>query len=185
MFALDVDAGGWPQPHRSESLVCGLSQGHFYQSQAPSWSPGASTSSSDDDDTVANDDDVSMPPGDDDDATDPPAEDVWELCWQPTGLAGVQNAELWVFDGDWVTIASQSGAVTQLCGAVEAAPGSTLTVNGTFEATGTPQSPWWVCGNWGEGGLVAHGRFYLSGIQVLGVAAPNGVDGCNVELEVF
>lgn len=189
VFAADTNVSKRPAAHSTQSMICGLTQGHFYESQLPVWSDeqGESPDPMDDDDAVdppADDDDATPEPADDDDVEEPNgSHGVVELCWQPDGLVNPHDAELWVWYGGWQTVDSVYGNVSQLCGTVEADPGDVLLVNGQFEASNVLSNPWWMCSNWGSaGGMVVHGTFFVNGIAVATADVDNGVDGCNVQL---
>ena len=205
MFAADVTGAGGAQAWDTDAVVCGLSAGHFYESQLPAWEM---VDEGDDPPEDWGDDDTSdAPEGDDDDATPDPADDdasddeddddagdddatppsisTQTLCWWPTGLINPHNGELWVkVAGQWETIASVSDDFVELCGTVDnIASGDVLTVNGEYSASNALSDPWWICSNWGSaGGLVVHGEFTLSGAPTLATSTPNGVGGCDVHV---
>lgn len=187
VFAMDVSMSQQPVAHNTSEMVCGLTEGHFYESQLLVWSdsqeemPDPPEQGDDDDVTEEPDDDDATPP--DDDPVEP--EGVIELCWQPTGLVNPHDAELWVWNGGWQAVDSAFGSVVQLCGTIEADPGDVLLVNGEFEAANVLSNPWWMCSNWGEAlGMVVHGDFYINGLAVSATDVDNGVNGCNVRLIV-
>lgn len=182
VFATDVSVGSQPSAHNTSDMICGLTQGHFYESQLPVWSDSQEEMP---DPPEQGDDDTEEPEeADDDDDTISPS-GVVELCWQPEGLVNPHDAELWVWDGGWQTVGSVWGSVVQICGTVEADPGDVLLINGEFEAANVLWNPWWMCSNWGESlGMVIHGTFFINGLEVQGTDVDNGVNGCNVRLIV-
>ncbi len=199
MFAADRSVSGAAQAYPTEDVTCGLSAGHFYESQLPVWEEGDveddpiesgdDDAAGDDDDTVPSDDDDNESgddDADDDDDATPPPETGRTLCWWPTGLINPHNGELWVkVDGVWQTVDSASGPFAELCGSVNAETGDVLTVNGEFSASNALSDPWWICSNWGEaGGMVVHGEFTVDGAPPIATDTPNGVGGCDVHVVV-
>ncbi len=195
MFAADASVSGAAQAYSTEDVVCGLSAGHFYESQLPVWEEGGAEDDSiengDDDSVPSDDDDTTQGNGDDDAASDDDdttlsSDTARTLCWWPTGLINPHNGELWVkVNGQWQTIASTTGSFPELCGSVNAETGDVLTVNGEFSASNALSDPWWICSNWGEaGGMVVHGEFTVDGAPPIATDTPNGVGGCDVHVVV-
>ena len=206
MFSRDVTDGGGAEPYSTSEMVCGLSSGHRYESQLATGA-GSNSSSDGDHDEPCDDDDASN--SDDDDAWDGPEDDSdddddtsdngsddddddasgnggdgeIELCWHTTGLSNVRDAELWVMDGGWQTIAQQGGTLTSVCGTWEADSGDVLLVNGEYTASGVPASRWWICANNGSN-LQIYGSLRVDGVTAQTYVAENGVGGCDVELVV-
>ena len=187
VFGLDVSAGGSPSAHATTSMTCALSGGHVYESRNEEGDE--SEAHSDEDDPCEDDDDDVTPPADDDDDTyEPPADDddttpddsddgVVELCWLPLDLDNPHNGELWVSNGGWQTVASDSGWFSSLCGEVNTLDSSVLIVNGEYGAFNTPSSPWWICANIGEGHFV-YGVFEVDG-QLADVSPLVWGEGCD------
>jgi len=202
VFAVDSNVSITPTAHNTSNMVCGLTQGHFYESQLPAWSdnqtddsdvptppdeedptPSDAGDSADDDSDAADDDSDAV---DDPGSPDPnPSTGLIELCWLPTGLVNPHDGELWVWDGGWQTVNMVAGGFVQLCGTVTADPGDVLLINGEFEAANVLSNPWWICSNWGAaGGMVVHGTFFVNGIALPATGVDNGVNGCNTRLMV-
>ncbi|HBU27701.1 TPA: hypothetical protein DEB00_01120 [Candidatus Uhrbacteria bacterium] len=199
LFAVDSNVGTTPSAHNTGTMVCGLTQGHFYVSQLPTWTDSPEDASDPtppvEDPTPNNtaDDDSDDPDPSEEDPTpaDDPAEDPdpatghIELCWQPSGLINPHDGELWVWDGGWQTVQAAAGGFVQLCGTVTTDPGDVLLINGEFEAANVLSNPWWICSNWGTaGGMVVHGTFFVNGISLPATSVDNGVNGCNARLTV-
>lgn len=202
VFARDNTVGGGAEPYSTSEMVCGLSSGHRYESQLPTGNAQNDSSHDDDepcddDDAYDSDDDDSWDePEDDSDDDDASDDDAWqddddassddgeiELCWHTTGMTNVRDAELWVMDGGWQTIAQVGGTLTQACGQWDAQSGDVLLVNGEYTATSAPAPRWWICANSGSGFQI-YGSLRVDGTTAQTTAVSNGVGGCDVELVV-
>ncbi len=210
VFAADTAFNDGAEPILTDTMVCGLSGGHWYESQlsvAQNDSPNDAQDSAndnepcDDDDHDDNGDDDSQdsPPSDDDDdasddgpQTDDDSQDdddtsdegeSWrDVCWVPSGLSNPHDGELWLWTGSWDTLTDYSGPFSSICGLVYTSSGATIVLNGEFTADGLP-SPWWICANTGSS-LYVYGFFHVDGEQASVWPLSNGANGCDVALEV-
>ncbi|HJN85291.1 MAG TPA: M23 family metallopeptidase [Patescibacteria group bacterium] len=170
MFDRDVNANpSITRPNSGAEHICGIPGGHKYESQLPLFMLGpelpdeAGGGGDDDDDSVGN--------------------GLAELCWTTQGLTGTRNGELWVQEGSWETVTSSSGSFTQLCGTIAGGSGTSIIVNGEYEANNTPGSPWWICAHTGSDTSHVYGSFWINGIQRTPTVQDWG-GGCDVRLTI-
>jgi len=159
MFNRDTrDPYGPVIPRLGANHVCGVTGGHKYESQLPGFMVGPTLPDEDDDGLV-------------------------EFCWKSQGLSYARNGELWVDRNGWQTIDSYAGYFSELCGDIQGYSGDTIIVNGQYNASNAPGSPWWICAYTSDTNSQVYGTFWFDGSQVSHTVQDWG-GGCNARLTI-